>query len=349
MQSPVFRAHRSFIRSDELVKGRRFASAGQAARSPGTRGVGQHNQPSLISQVFRGCLLLCAGQLTAGVSFAAEAPAPCQSTVTGDLRLHSLTSAIFHNTRTIRVLVPPDYDSPENASRKYPVLYLLDGQNLFDACLSEISHHEWEVDETVYRLIREHKIPPLIVVGIDNAGADRAAEYLPYKDYLENPDMPEPIGKKFPDFLTSEVMPLVNGNYRTLRGHDHTGLGGSSYGGVATLYALLVKPHEFGYGLIESASLSVGLGQLVRDTAPLVARPNRVFFGFGGKEAGDPATNAMMVGLIRQVQANFEAAGYDESRLRVVIDPEARHTEAAWAQRLPDALTFLFGAASAGQ
>jgi enterochelin esterase-like enzyme len=92
--------------------------------------------------------------------------------VTGDLRLHSLMSQIFGNTRTIRVLVPPGYDAPENSTRKYPVLYLLDGQNLFDACLSEVSHHEWEVDETVYRLIREHKIPPLIVVGIDHAGKD---------------------------------------------------------------------------------------------------------------------------------------------------------------------------------
>jgi len=349
MRSPVCGAHTSLLRPGGLDKTDPFATAGQAPRSIGARGVGRHHKSSLISRVIRSGLLLCAGQLTAGVSFAAGAPAPCQSTVTGDLRLHSLTSAIFHNTRTIRVLVPPGYESAENAARRYPVLYLLDGQNLFDACLSEVSHHEWEVDETVYRLIREHKIPPLIVVGIDNAGADRAAEYLPYKDYLGNPTMPEPIGKKFPDFLTDEVMPLVDGNYRTLRGHDHTGLGGSSYGGVATLYALLVKPHEFGFGLIESASLSVGMGQLVRDTAPLVARPNRVYFGFGGKEADNPATNDMMIGLIRQVQANFEAAGYDRARLRVVIDPDARHTEVAWAKRLPDALTFLFGSSSVGQ
>jgi predicted alpha/beta superfamily hydrolase len=303
--------------------------------------------PSLFDRILRCCVLVCAWQVVATVSLAEGATAPCQSTVTGDLRLHSLTSRIFGNTRTIRVLVPPDYDAPENAHRKYPVLYLLDGQNLFDACLSEISHHAWDVDKTVYRLIREHKIPPLIVVGIDNAGMDRASEYLPYKDYDGNPSMPEPVGKKFPDFLTDEVMPLVNGRYRTLQGHDNTGLGGSSYGGVATLYALLAKSHDFGLGLIESAPLGVGMGQLVRDTGSPAARPKRLFFGFGGKEADDPVANERLVAMIRQVQANFAAAGYDETRLRLVIDPEARHTEAAWAKRLPDALTFLYGSSPA--
>jgi predicted alpha/beta superfamily hydrolase len=328
---------------DGLLRTHPPATAAQSKCGRAIPSADGNDEPSLYGWILRCCILVCALQVVATVSVAEGATAPCQSTVTGDLRLHSLTSQIFDNTRTIRVLVPPDYDAPENATRKYPVLYLLDGQNLFDACLSEISHHAWEVDKTVYRLIRERRIPPLIVVGIDNAGKDRAAEYLPYKDYDGNPRMPDPVGKKFPDFLTDEVMPLVNGRYRTLQGHDNTGLGGSSYGGVATLYAILAKPHDFGFGLIESAPLGVGMGQLVRDTASLVTRPKRLIFGFGGKEDDSPISNDRMVAQIRQVQANFAAAGYDETRLRVVIDPDARHTEAAWAKRLPDALTFLYG------
>ena len=79
-----------------------------------------------------------------------RAAAACQSTVSGDLRLHTLASAAFGNARTIRVLLPPGYGAPANqGSRRYPVLYLLDGQNLFDACLSDVSHHEWGVDETL--------------------------------------------------------------------------------------------------------------------------------------------------------------------------------------------------------
>ena len=276
----------------------------------------------------------------------AQQPAACRSTVSGDLRLHTLTSKVFGNVRTIRVLVPPGYDDPKNASTKYPVLYMLDGQNQFDACLSDVSHTEWGTDETVYRLIGEGKIPPMIVVGIDHAGRDRAHEFLPYKDFVNNPGMREPAGKRFPEFLTSEVMPLVDGAYRTLDDHDHTGIGGSSYGGVAALYALMARPQRFGFGLIESASLMIGMGQLVRDTSPLVAAPLKVFLGFGGREADNPEVNAKFVALVRQVEANFRAAGYNDSNIQVVIGADARHTESAWAERLPGALTFLYGASA---
>ena len=287
--------------------------------------------------------LLCAGLLCTVMANAADPPSGCKSTVSGDLRLHSLESRIFGNTRTIRVLLPPGYDAPGNESRRYPVLYMLDGQNLFDACLSDVSHQEWGVDETVQRLVAERKIPPLIVVGVDHAGKDRAHEYLPYKDYVGGPDMGEPAGRRFPDFLTGEVMPLVDGRYRTLQGQPNTGIGGSSYGGVASLYALLARPGQFGYGLIESPTLWVGMGQPVRDTDPLVAMPARVFMAFGGKEADNPAVSEKMIGLVRRVEANFRAAGYDDSNIRVVIEPEALHSEPAWASRLPGALTFLFG------
>lgn len=287
--------------------------------------------------------LACACLLFAATSSATPAAAPCKSTVSGDVRFHQLDSRIFGNQRTIRVLLPEGYDLPANKSRRYPVLYMLDGQNIFDACLSDVSHTEWGVDETVYRLVREKKIPPIIVVGVDHAGVNRAHEFLPYKDFLFSPDMPEPAGQQFPDFLTGEVMPLVNGQYRTLRGQPNTGIGGSSYGGVATLYALLAKPREFGYGLIESPTLSIGMGQLVRDTSPLVAMPVKVFVAFGGKEGSDPAIVNRMIGLIRIVESNFKAAGYDDSNFRFVVDPAAQHTESAWARRLPDALTFMFG------
>ncbi len=287
--------------------------------------------------------LLCAGLLCTTTSPAQPIAPACQSTVSGDLRLHPLDSRIFGNTRTIRVLLPPGYDAPENQSRRYPVLYMLDGQNLFDACLSNVSHHEWGMDETVYRLVADRKIPPLIVVGVDHAGKDRAHEYLPYRDFVGNPDMDEPAGKRFPDFLAQEVMPLVDGKYRTLPGQPNTGIGGSSYGGVATLYALLAQPGRFGYGLIESPTMWIGMGQLVRDTSPLVALPVRVFVAFGGKEGDDPVIIDKMVGLIRQVESNFRAAGYDDSNFRFVFEPDGLHTETTWAQRLPGAMTFLFG------
>jgi predicted alpha/beta superfamily hydrolase len=239
--------------------------------------------------------------------------------------------------------LPPGYEDKANAQRRSPVLYMLDGQNVFDACLSDVSHHEWGADEISQRLSAAGQLPSLIVVGVDHAGVKRAHEYLPYKDFIGDPDMADPAGKRFPDFLAHEVMPLVNGNYRTLTGAPNTGIGGSSYGGVATLYALLARPNDFGYGLIESPTLWIGMGQLVRDTQPLAALPFRVFVGFGGKEAEDPVVSGKLISFVHQLEANLRAAGYDDSNLRVVIDPEAQHTEAAWEKRLPGALTFLFG------
>ncbi|MET0807625.1 MAG: alpha/beta hydrolase-fold protein [Pseudoxanthomonas sp.] len=291
------------------------------------------------------CLALCTSlSLTwATQAQTAAATAPCKSTASGDLRVHTLKSTIFGNERKVRVLLPAGYADPANKDRRYPVLYMLDGQNVFDDCLSDVSHREWSVDETVRRLVAEKKIPPLIVVGVDHAGKDRAREYLPYKDFTGNPDMDEPAGKQFPDFMTREVMPMVDGQYRTLTGMANTGIGGSSYGGVATLYALLARPFTFGYGLVESPTLWIGMGQLIRDTSPLVAMPKKVFVAFGGKEATDPAVSEKLIGFIRVVESNFHAAGYDETNFRFVVDPEAEHNEPAWEKRLPGALTFLFG------
>jgi predicted alpha/beta superfamily hydrolase len=180
------------------------------------------------------------------------------------------------------------------------------------------------------------------VVGIDHAGLKRAYEYLPYKDYFNYAEKEDPAGKQFPYFLTDEVMPLIDQQYRTLTGLPNTGIGGSSYGGVASLYALMARPGTFGYALIESPSLAIGMGQLVRDTNPLIAIPRKVFIGFGGKESDNPAYVQKMIALINMVETNFRAAGYDDSSFRFVLDPEAKHDEPAWAKRLPDAMKFLF-------
>ena len=125
---------------------------------------------------------------------------------------------------------------------------MLDGQNLFDACLSDVSHHEWGFDETVHRLIEGKKIPAMIIVGVDHAGKDRAREFLPYKDFfVGNPDMDEPAGKRFRISLTSEklVTPLVASNchHLWLMEYGHRPL---LYGGVATLYALMAEAERIG-------------------------------------------------------------------------------------------------------
>ena len=126
--------------------------------------------------------------------------------------------------------MPPGYNSPENQARHYPVFYLNDGQNLFDPATAYIGI-DWQADEAADRLIREGRIPPLIIVGIDNAQKDRAREYLPYRSF--HPPIMRPQGKRYPDFLLNEVMPFVYQHYRIARGPENTGLGGSSLGAIA--------------------------------------------------------------------------------------------------------------------
>jgi len=108
----------------------------------------------------------------------------------GDLRLHEFASRVYGTTRQLRVLVPAGYDAPENRDRRYPVLYLKDGQNLFDSSTSVHNLMEWRVDDTVQELTAIGRIAPMIVVGIDNAGRrGRFREYFPWFDeYLRPPD-----------------------------------------------------------------------------------------------------------------------------------------------------------------
>ena len=130
----------------------------------------------------------------------------------GSLRLHELRSNIFKNTRFLRVWAPPGYD--KGGGTRYPVLYLNDGQNLFEASTAFGGVH-WRVGETASRLIAENKIRPLMIVGIDNTGKNRVREYLPYKS--RDPKVPDAQGSSYPKFLKREVMPLVESQYAVLR------------------------------------------------------------------------------------------------------------------------------------
>src|ERR1700688_2623713 len=161
---------------------------------------------------------------------------------TGDLRLHEFQSRIFRNTRFLRVWLPPGYDDAENAGRRYPVFYLNDGQNLFEAA-SSFTGVEWQVDETGDRLIREGVVPPMIFVGIDNAGKDRIREYMPHRSL--HPMMLRVQGTRYPNFLMKEVMPFVARNYRVASGPENTGLGGSSLGALLALYTAVGRSGMF--------------------------------------------------------------------------------------------------------
>jgi predicted alpha/beta superfamily hydrolase len=275
--------------------------------------------------------------------------------VTGDLRLHSFTSKVFGNSRTLRVLLPDGYDAPENRDRRYPVLYLADGQNLFDPATSVFGPSEWRVDETVHQLVAEHQIGPLIVVGVDDAGREaRAHEYLPWPDTAVAHEFPQydraPQGKHYPDFLLNEVMPYISAHYRTLNGPDHTAVGGSSYGALISTYVVMARPGVFGMLLAESPTFNVYGDAIIHEADSVRSWPHRVYLGVGTNEGGEPGcrpdepahSNAYMVDDVHRVETVLRHAGLDSTRLRVVVAPCGTHTHGAWAARLPAALTFLF-------
>ncbi len=258
------------------------------------------------------------------------------------LRLHEFTSKIFGNTRTIRVLLPPEYDEDQSKAKRYPVLYLNDGQNLFDVSTSMFNPVEWRVDETVTQLLEKKRIAPLIVVGIDNAGKRRRpVEYLPYPDEYLSPPVPSPRGKEYPDFLVGEVMPFINRTYRTRTDPGSTGIGGSSYGAVAALYTVINRPGVFGGVLLESPSLYISNEQLLKDSAVAKQWPARVYVAIGTRETGDAAGDREAVALVKRFKEILGNAGLDENRLLVVIDEGGIHREDVWGRRLGRALEFL--------
>lgn len=260
-------------------------------------------------------------------------------TATGDLEIIPFDSRIFPGPRDLRILLPEGYRLSENRDRRYPVLYLNDGQSLFDVCTSQFTGEEWRVDETVQQLIAKKQITPLIVVGIDNGGKrQRPKEYLPYVDDTLRPLEPNPQGRLYPSFLLDEVVPFVESHYRVLRGARHRALGGASYGAGIALYTVVKHPGSFGKLLLESPSVYADDYHLLRDAESVRVWPDRIFIATG--TVNEPVDD---VNALRKL---FERCGLASDRLRVVIQQGAQHSEYWWGQRFPQALRFLFPANS---
>ncbi|MFY9907201.1 MAG: alpha/beta hydrolase-fold protein [Terriglobales bacterium] len=254
----------------------------------------------------------------------------------GQLYLHELRSQVFGNTRLVRVWLPPDYDGCGAAH--YPILYLNDGQNLFEAATAFAGVH-WQVGETATRLISERRIPPLIIVGIDNT-KNRVQEYIPYRS--KDPRVLNPKGRSYPEFLRGEVMPLIEERYRVRKGPENTGLGGSSLGGLIALYTQFAMPGVFGRLLIESPSLFVANRKILEENRRFRGWPERIYLAMGTREVGHEEKDAKIIGGVRELEYMLHASGLGEDRLKVRIDEGAGHNEVAWAARFPEALEFLF-------
>lgn len=266
---------------------------------------------------------------------------PDDETAPGSLKVHKdLWSPQLKNRRDILVYLPPSY---EHGAWGYPVIYMHDGQNLFDPMTSFAG--EWEVDETIEGLSREGL--EAIVVGIPNSGEQRLDEYSPFADPAHGGGGQ---GDQYVAFIVETVKPLVDRSFRTLPDRPYTGIMGSSMGGLISLYAFFHRPDIFGFTGAMSPSLWFANGALFDyiEQAPLT--PGKIYLDVGTREGAGPPARAKSAwrryppdeSNLRRMAALLESKGYRRGHDLLYIEEEgARHRETAWARRLPEALRFL--------
>ncbi len=230
--------------------------------------------------------------------------------------------------RRIWIYLPAGYDDND---RHYPVMYMHDGQNLFDDDTSFAG--EWGVDESLNQMFEEG-YPGFIVVGVDNGSEERLNEYSPWV----HDDWGGGQGGEYVDFLVNTLKPMIDSSFRTLPGRENTGIGGSSMGGLISMYATLKYPEVFSRALIFSPAFwfADDCYQMARKT-PL-DQDFRFYFLAGGKEYGEtdvPVSTKLMVDILIE-------NGLKEHQYEFIVDPKGKHNEAFWEKYFPAAARFLF-------
>jgi predicted alpha/beta superfamily hydrolase len=244
------------------------------------------------------------------------------STVVGDVRiLRDVESPQLANRRDLLAYLPPSHGN----GRHFPVLYMHDGQNLFDDATA--NDGEWQVDETMEQLAREGI--EAVVVGVPSAGALRPYEYGAggADAYLA--------------FLVETVRPLVGDAFDVDATREATGIGGSSFGGVISFHALAAHPDVFGFAALMSPTFWWN-GERDFEWAEQLDPTARVYLDVGDEEF--PELDGVPQAYVRsfeRMEALLRRRGFDEERLLAVLDRGGLHHETAWARRLPDALRFL--------
>jgi predicted alpha/beta superfamily hydrolase len=259
-------------------------------------------------------------------------------TLTGNITRHrGFPSKVLGNRRDVLVYLPPGYR--RFSRQRYSVLYLHDGQNVFDAATS-FSGIEWGVDETAERLIRKKLIEPLIIVAIANTGEDRIHEYAPTGGVIDakakRKKRSRGLARQYGQFLIEELKPYIDKKYRTKREAEFTGLGGSSLGGLVTLAIGILFPDAFNRLIVMSPSIWWDDFAIYRLVDMIEKKPPlKIWLDTGTAEPGWEQAGALRDRLI----GKGWALDVDLTYLEVV---GADHSEAAWAARVDPALRFLF-------
>jgi predicted alpha/beta superfamily hydrolase len=249
-------------------------------------------------------------------------------TVVGTIRCHPrLHSPQLDNERDILVYLPRTYGA--DPERRYPVLYMHDGQNLFDGTTSFGA--PWDVDDTLESLGEEAGVEA-IVVGIPNAGESRCDEYSPFVDARQGGGR----GDDYIAFIADTVKPLIDASFRTISGRAGTGIAGSSMGGLISLYAFFARPDVFGFVGAMSPALWFADRALLDYVRGAPFAPGRIYMDAGTREGGTTLRN---VAALRTILLD---KGYRKRvDLICVTEPGGEHNEAAWSRRLRRKMHFL--------
>jgi predicted alpha/beta superfamily hydrolase len=244
---------------------------------------------------------------------------------------HNFYSSFLGNSRSIAIYLPADYGF--DTFRRYSVLYLQDGQNLFDPAAS-FAGVSWRADETAQELIWNGKIDPLIIVGVYNTGENRINEYTPTRGWRGQGGNADNYGR----FLIEELKPFIDQEYRTMVGREFTGIGGSSLGGLLSLYLGLRRADIFGKIAAISPSVWWGNGAIFREVNELYSKlPTRIWLDIGSREG------VRIKSQVRSLRDAFLNKGWQLRKdLSYLEARRGQHNEAAWAARFDRVLQFLF-------
>lgn len=233
----------------------------------------------------------------------------------------------LNRKRKIWLYLPPDY---EEKGKRFPVLYLQDGQNLFDAAASFAG--EWKIDETINHFNKQDQATA-IVVGIENDGATRLDEYSPWQNqkYKKGGE-----GADYVNFIVQDLKPYIDQHYKTKSDRNNTLIGGSSMGALIAMYALMQHQKIFGMGLLFSPSFWFSEEAFTHVEKLDKRASSKIYLAAGAKEEGNiPENTRRMEELLHQI-------GFTDTEIHVQIDEDGAHNEAYWAKAFRVAYPWFF-------
>ena len=231
----------------------------------------------------------------------------------------------LNKTRKIWALLPHDYDK---SNESYPVMYLQDAQNLFN---ESAEFGNWEIDKKL-AVMSEYKIGKIIIIAIEHAEEDRIKEYNVGKTILGKGQ-----GKKYIRFVTDTLKPYVDSNFRTKKEREYTGIGGSSLGGLVSIFSGLKKPGVYGKLMILSPSLWV-VPELKINSEKAKIADTKIYLYAGEDES------EKMIEQVKKFQDDLISSEFikDKSKINLSINREGKHNETYWSDEFPKAIEWLF-------